>query len=282
MHLHGFWRDPSSVVLGIRSYAAVRGDNTFQALQAALGSVRSLVLVGVGAGGQDPNLGILLNWIEETFASSEYRHFRLCREAELPALALEHKGGPIVPVAYGKEHSELVSFLEGLVPDHQRKRVGKPMVGMARTPTGGGYWLTDEGGGIFPFGDARYFGSTAAITLRHPIVGMATTPTGSGYWLADSHGGVFAFGDAIFFGSTESLRVSKPIVGILATTTGNGYWLVGAEGHLFPFGDAAHLGSIGLEAHGFAASAGSASLAESPTGLEAKGLEGSSGSADIL
>jgi len=57
---------------------------------------------------------------------------------------------------------------------------------------------------------------------------------------------------------------------------------VGADGHVFPFGDAAQLGSIGLEAHGFSASTGSASLGVGPPGLEAKGLEGSSGSAEIL
>jgi hypothetical protein len=32
-------------------------------------------------------------------------------------------------------------------------------VGMAATPTGLGYWIVCADGGIFTFGDARYYGS---------------------------------------------------------------------------------------------------------------------------
>ncbi|MDQ6692628.1 MAG: SIR2 family protein, partial [Candidatus Dormibacteraeota bacterium] len=48
LHLHGYWDEPESVVLGIRSYEAVLGDAAAQALQRAMGSLSSLVLVGVG------------------------------------------------------------------------------------------------------------------------------------------------------------------------------------------------------------------------------------------
>jgi hypothetical protein len=56
-----------------------------------------------------------------------------------------------------------------------------PLVGMAATPTGQGYWLVAADGGIFAYGDAHYLGSTGAIRLNQPIVGMAGTPTGHGY-----------------------------------------------------------------------------------------------------
>jgi hypothetical protein len=36
-----------------------------------------------------------------------------------------------------------------------------PIVGMAATPTGKGYWLVASDGGIFTFGDAVFFGSHA-------------------------------------------------------------------------------------------------------------------------
>ena len=36
-----------------------------------------------------------------------------------------------------------------------------PIVGMAATPDGGGYWLVGADGGVFAFGDARFFGSAA-------------------------------------------------------------------------------------------------------------------------
>jgi len=48
-------------------------------------------------------------------------------------------------------------------------------------------------GGIFSFGDARFFGSTGAISLNRPIVGMAATPAHGHYLLVASDGGIFAF-----------------------------------------------------------------------------------------
>ena len=77
-----------------------------------------------------------------------------------------------------------------------------------------GYWLVASDGGIFAFGDAKFYGSTGNIELNQPITGMAPTPTGNGYWLTASDGGVFTFGDAAFFGSTGLLRLSKPVVGM--------------------------------------------------------------------
>ena len=40
-----------------------------------------------------------------------------------------------------------------------------PIVGMARTPDGLGYWLVGADGGIFAFGDARFHGSAAGSGL---------------------------------------------------------------------------------------------------------------------
>ena len=74
--------------------------------------------------------------------------------------------------------------------------LNQPVVGIAATPSGRGYWLVASDGGIFTFGDARFHGSTGAIHLNSPIVGMASTPSGHGYWLVASDGGIFTFGDA--------------------------------------------------------------------------------------
>ena len=75
---------------------------------------------------------------------------------------------------------------------------------LADQPSGGvgGYWIDDNKGGIFTFGDAQFYGSTGNIALNKPIVGMAATPDGKGYWLVASDGGIFTFGDAAFYGST--------------------------------------------------------------------------------
>jgi hypothetical protein len=84
-------------------------------------------------------------------------------------------------------------------------RLNRPIVGMAATPTGRGYWLVAADGGIFSFGDARFLGSTGAMRLNQPIVGMAATATGQGYWLVAADGSIFSYGDARFLGSASGL-----------------------------------------------------------------------------
>jgi len=43
--------------------------------------------------------------------------------------------------------------------------LNRPVVGMAPTPDGKGYWLIASDGGIFSFGDATFYGSTGSLTL---------------------------------------------------------------------------------------------------------------------
>ncbi len=105
--------------------------------------------------------------------------------------------------------------------------LNQPVVGMAfsNNPMGestvdndlAGYWLVASDGGIFNFGTAIFFGSTANLHLNKPIVGMAAVSDAQGYWLVASDGGVFNFGDAGFYGSTGSLHLNQPIVGMAAT-----------------------------------------------------------------
>jgi hypothetical protein len=125
------------------------------------------------------------------------------------------------------------------------KPLAQPVVGMAATPSGKGYWLVARDGGIFSFGDATFFGSTGAIRLNQPIVGITRTPSGKGYWFVAADGGVFSFGDARFLGSTGAIHLNKPIVGMAATPSGRGYRLVASDGGIFAFGDARFLGSTG-------------------------------------
>ena len=108
-----------------------------------------------------------------------------------------------------------------------------------------GYWLVASDGGVFSYGDARFYGSTGNQTLNKPVVGMAATPDGGGYWLVASDGGVFSYGDARFYGSTGNQTLNKPVVGMAATPDGGGYWLVASDGGLFSYGDARFYGSTG-------------------------------------
>ena len=123
--------------------------------------------------------------------------------------------------------------------------LSKPIVSMAPTPSGRGYWLVASDGGVFDFGDARFYGATGRLTLRKPIVSIVATPSGRGYWLVASDGGIFSFGDAQFYGSTGDLVLNKPIVAMAPTKTGKGYWLVATDGGIFAYGDATFYGSTG-------------------------------------
>ena len=52
-------------------------------------------------------------------------------------------------------------------------RLNQPIVGMAPTASGQGYWLVAADGGIFGFGDAGFLGSMGGTSLNQPIVAMA-------------------------------------------------------------------------------------------------------------
>src|SRR5205814_7435574 len=82
----------------------------------------------------------------------------------------------------------------------------QPVVGLAASPKGGGYWLVARDGGIFSFGDGRFYGSTGNIRLNQPIVGMTATSalrTGAAAALqlavvpADRFAGIDEDGDAL-------------------------------------------------------------------------------------
>ena len=124
------------------------------------------------------------------------------------------------------------------------KTLNAPIVGMASTPDGKGYWLVAKDGGVFSFGDASFYGSMGAVMLNKPVVGIASTPDGGGYWLVASDGGVFSFGDASFYGSMGAVMLNKPVVGMTASPDGKGYTLVASDGGTFNFGDAKFYGSL--------------------------------------
>jgi hypothetical protein len=123
--------------------------------------------------------------------------------------------------------------------------LNKPIVGMAATLNGLGYWLVASDGGIFSYGNAAFLGSRGGQPLNKPIVGMAATPDGLGYWLVASDGGIFSYGNAAFLGSRGGQPLNAPIVGMAATPDGGGYWLVASDGGIFSYGDAAFFGSRG-------------------------------------
>ncbi len=118
-------------------------------------------------------------------------------------------------------------------------------------PSGGvgGYWLDAADGGVFTFGNARFFGSMGGTPLNRPVVGMSATHDSGGYWEVAADGGIFSFGDADFHGSVPGVlkpgqTLNQPVVGMATTPDGGGYWIVASDGGVFCFGDAPFEGSV--------------------------------------
>ncbi|MDQ1520714.1 MAG: hypothetical protein QOI55_1787 [Actinomycetota bacterium] len=172
---------------------------------------------------------------------------RLLRAAVV-LIALTALGGALLasrPAGAAAATSNTVTSHGAPVLGSPPPNLAQPSVGIASTPSHQGYWVVARDGGVFAFGDAKFYGSTGGTLLARPIVGIAPTPTGNGYWLVADDGGVFSFGDAHFFGSLGATRLAAPITAIAATPTGGGYWLAANDGGVFAFGDANFHGSTG-------------------------------------
>ncbi len=123
----------------------------------------------------------------------------------------------------------------------------RPVVAMAATPTGNGYWLVASDGGVFAFGDAPFLGSTGASPSPSPVVDAAPGPDG-GYWLARSDGSVVGFGAEV---PDSTVPAGRTVA--MAVRPAGGLWLIGtpipelAGGGTEVFGDdrmiVAHYGS---------------------------------------
>ena len=138
------------------------------------------------------------------------------------------------------QNPQLTGWDSQAAPGH----LNQPIIGMAATGDGKGYWNVAVDGGLFAFGDAGFYGSMGAHPLNRPIVGIAASPDGRGYWLVASDGGIFAFGDAHFAGSMGGQPLNRPIVGMAANGR-LGYWEVASDGGIFSFGGAPFYGSTG-------------------------------------
>jgi hypothetical protein len=102
-------------------------------------------------------------------------------------------------------------------------RLNKPIVGMAPTPTGKGYWLLAADGGLFSFGDAGFFGSIPGSGAAGPAVAMRPTRTGGGYLIVNAAGAVLNYGDAPALGGVPDFvpnyRGGVAGLDVLAATT---------------------------------------------------------------
>ncbi len=125
---------------------------------------------------------------------------------------------------------------------------GRIIVGMGRghNNSTNGYWLAGSDGGVFTFGNLKFYGSEGGKILNGAITGIAVnSATGKGYRLVGADGGVFCFGDLYYKGSLPGIGVVRTnVIGIENGDNGSGgYYVLTADGEVYAFGNATYHGN---------------------------------------
>ncbi len=112
-----------------------------------------------------------------------------------------------------------------------------------------GYWLLEQDGTVYPFGDATDHGDGSPRAGERAIE-LKSTPSGDGYWILMSNGRVMARGDAAHFGDLTddpeaiALAPGEHPTTFAPTPTGRGYYVFTNLGQVLTFGDALLLGDL--------------------------------------
>jgi len=117
LHLHGWFKEPESVVLGLSSYLAVTDHPHAKAVLNLFTIDRTLLFVGCGDTVLDPNFTRLIEWGKEALSDVAPRHYLLCRISEVADFQKKLAGAPwLQPLGYGADYRDLVPFLRSLAP----------------------------------------------------------------------------------------------------------------------------------------------------------------------
>jgi GTPase SAR1 family protein len=131
VYLHGYYDDPETVILGIRSYEQLANKAFFQALQQAITLTKHILFVGYGSGLDDPNFGKLIAWSQQNI-DSEHHHYRLISEEDKYEEVWDEKEKKLVKkenqniiskdkkiqnIVYGETHKKIAAFFEELNKD---------------------------------------------------------------------------------------------------------------------------------------------------------------------
>jgi len=117
LHLHGYFDEPESVVLGFASYAKVADDAHASTVLRSFLIDRTLLFVGCGGTVRDPNFFRLVEWAKDALKDVRPRHILLCLEDELDTVRADLVSAPwLEPLAYGKDYPDLAPFLRSLAP----------------------------------------------------------------------------------------------------------------------------------------------------------------------
>ena len=94
--------------------------------------------------------------------------------------------------------------------------LNQPIVGVASTPDGAGYWLVASDGGVFSFGDAAFYGSTGGHTSTSRWWASPPTPTVVATGWPQPTVASSTTGSAAFDGSAGATPLNQPVVGVAA------------------------------------------------------------------
>ena len=109
--------------------------------------------------------------------------------------------------------------------------------GIVGTPSGDGYYIVLEDGGVYSFGDAKFFGSTGGEKPGgHNVTGIAPSYNlhgeVNGYWLVAEDGAVYTYGDAPFLGNGGPRTGGRVTTSITTRGDGRSYAWVHADGQI--------------------------------------------------
>ncbi|MCU1368137.1 MAG: Esterase, partial [Ilumatobacteraceae bacterium] len=96
-------------------------------------------------------------------------------------------------------------------------------------------------GGIYPFGDARYWSSPKRAGVKARSVRIVSRPQSDGYWVLAGDGSITAFGAAPKLGAPTG---SGTPIDLAVTPTGAGYWVLTDTGRVLAVGDAVDKGDL--------------------------------------
>jgi HEAT repeat protein len=131
LHLHGWYQEPESIVLGLGSYLAVKDHPHAKAVLDLFAISHTLLFVGCGDTVLDPNFSRLVEWGKEALNDVAPRHYLLCRTSDVAAFQDKLAEAPwLQPLDYGADYTDLAPFLRNLIS------VGEsPVAVLSRTPT---------------------------------------------------------------------------------------------------------------------------------------------------
>ena len=143
------------------------------------------------------------------------------------------------------------NLIDGGHPGHagQFPSYPGPATALAYTPSGGGYVILNEGGGLYSFGDAsgHYYGNLIDGGVPHQAnfpanpgkaVSVAFSASGNGYWILADNGAIYSFGDADYYGNLIDHAYPGHATSLTRSADGAGYQILTSEGGIYSFGDA--------------------------------------------